>query len=77
MGQQVAEAKSLVLGVGQFTTELAEFQGDVIVNMEASIATKLGDYLEEDCDVGRIGLGGIMQRSLNTALDDFYAAVGE
>lgn len=77
MGRQVAETKDVAIGIDQFTTELAEYQGDLIVGMESSIATKLTAYLNEAGDVGRIGLGSMVKNAATSALDDMYASLAE
>ena len=77
MGRQVAETKGVAIGIDQFTTELAEYQGDLIVGMESSIATKLTAYLDEAGDVGRIGLGSMVQSAATSALDGMYASLAE
>ena len=77
MGRQVAETKGAAIGIDQFTTELAEYQGDLIVGMESSIATKLTAYLDEAGDVGRIGLGSMVQNAATSVLDGMYASLAE
>ena len=74
---QIENARLQVGTINELENELSTYVAGRIVGMDAAIAEKVSLMIDEAGDTCRVDLAGILQRSVDNALDTFYASLAE